>query len=124
MQNPGTLHVTGHARRFALEVYRATGRFPAAERFGLTAQMRRAAISVGSNISEGCSRDGNREFIRFLQIALGSAAELEFQAQIASDLGMLTADDTLSLGKQVDTVKGMLIRLIKARRSRDDRKNH
>jgi four helix bundle protein len=121
MRNPAHLHVIGHARQLALEVYRATARFPAAERFGLTAQMRRAAVSIGSNIAEGCGRSGNREFLHFLQIALGSASELEFQTQIASDLGMLNGDAAPPLDKPLGTVKGMLIRLIKSRRSRDDR---
>jgi four helix bundle protein len=121
MRNPAHLHVIGHARQLAVEVYRATARFPAAERFGLTAQMRRAAVSIGSNIAEGCGRSGNREFLHFLQIALGSASELEFQTQIASDLGMLNGDDAPSLDKPLGSVKGMLICLIKSRRSRDDR---
>ena len=93
MQNPDNLRVMGESRLLALEVYRITGGFPSTERFGLTAQMRRAAISVGSNIAEGCGRLGNRELVQFLQIALGSATELEFQAQIATDLVMLSEAD-------------------------------
>ena len=104
-----------------MAVYRATDRFPPTERFGLAGQMRRAAISIGSNIAEGCGRFGNRELVQFLQIALGSASELEFQAQIAIDLGILGPDDAVSLPTQIGTMKGMLIRLIKSHRSRDIR---
>lgn len=81
--------------------------------------MRRAAISIGSNIAEGCGRFGNRELVQYLQIALGSVSELEFQAQIATDLGILGAEDAVSLPKQIGTMEGMLIRLIKSHRSRD-----
>ena len=91
MQSANNLHVMEHARELALQVYRATSQFPSAERFGLTAQMRRSAISIGSNIAEGCGRQGDRELVRFLQMALGSASELEFQAKIAEDLGFLSA---------------------------------
>ena len=119
MQDPANLRVTGQARQLALAVYRATERFSAAERFGLAGQMRRAAISIGSNITEGCGRFGNRELVQFLQIALGSTSELEFQAQIAADLGILSPDEAVSLPTQIGAVKGMLIRLIKSHRSRD-----
>jgi four helix bundle protein len=118
MQNAANLRVTGEARTLAVAVYRATTRFPAAERFGLTAQMRRAAVSVGSNIAEGCGRFGNRELVQFLQIALGSASELEFQAQIARDLTFLSEDTDGPLLDQIDHVKRMLARLIKSHRSR------
>jgi four helix bundle protein len=117
MQNAANLRVTAEARTLAVAVYRATTRFPAAERFGLTSQMRRAAVSVGSNIAEGCGRFGNRELVHFLQIALGSVSELEFQSQIATDLEFLTAAD-VPLLDQISRVKRMLARLIKSHRSR------
>ncbi len=77
MQNPDNLQVTRKARELAVETYRCTASFPRDERFGLTAQMRRAAVSIGSNISEGCGRGGNRELVAFLHYALGSASELD-----------------------------------------------
>ena len=86
MQNAANLRVTGEARHLAVTAYRATDGFPAAERFGLSSQMRRSAVSIGSNIAEGCGRFGNRELVQFLQIAFGSVSELEFQAQIAAGL--------------------------------------
>ena len=100
----------------ATDVYRVTRGFPSAERFGLTAQMRRAAVSIGSNIAEGCGRSGDRELVRFLQIALGSASELEFQSQIAADLGLLTGDAASPLLLEISRAKKMLSRLIKALR--------
>ena len=117
MQDANNLRVTAEARALAILVYQETAQLPAAERFGLTAQMRRAAVSVGSNIAEGCGRFGNRELVRFLQIALGSASELEFQAQIAADLKFLPMGGDASLLDQIGRVKGMLIALIKSHRT-------
>ena len=119
MQDANNLRVTAEARTLAVMAYRATARFPASERFGLTAQMRRSAVSVGSNIAEGCGRFGSRELVRFLQIALGSASELEFQAQVAGDLAFLPTGGDETLLVQIGRVKGMLIRLIKSHRGRE-----
>jgi four helix bundle protein len=118
MQNSSNLRVTEHARKLATDVYRATATFPIGERFGLTAQMRRAVVSIGSNIAEGCGRAGDRELAQFLQIAMGSASELEFQMLIASDLEFLTSQTAPPLLLDVTRVKKMLARLIKAIRSK------
>ena len=80
--------------------------------------MRRAAVSIGSNIAEGCGRFGNRELVHFLQVALGSASELQFQSQIAMDLEFLAIATDGPLLDQIDHVKRMLARLIKSHRSR------
>ena len=116
MQNPENLRVTTEARALALHVYDATSGFPDHERFGLIAQMRRAGMSIGSNIFEGCGRSGDRELAHFLHVALGSASELQFQAEMALDLGYLTSDSAGSLLQRIRGVKGMLARLIKALR--------
>ena len=71
------------ARDLALEVYRATSVFPREERFGLTSQIRRSAVSVPSNLVEGCARQSEKDFLRFVDMALGSARELEFQLDLA-----------------------------------------
>jgi S23 ribosomal protein. len=114
MQNAANLRVTESARRLAGAVYRTTSAFPIAERFGLTAQMRRSVVSIGSNIAAGCGRSGNRELVRFLYYAMGSASELEFQALIASDLELLEPATSGSLLLEIVSVKKMLARLIKS----------
>lgn len=81
--------------RLVREVYRITANFPAAEQFGLTSQLRRAAVSVPPNIAEGAGRGGRLELIRFLTIARGSLAELDTQIWIARDLGYLSDGDDL-----------------------------
>jgi|SRR5215467_7469748 len=82
------------------------------ERFGLTAQMRRAAVSIGSNIVEGCHRASNRAFVAFLYQALGSAAELQFQIEVARQLGYGDLVGLDELHRRATDCKKMLTRLI------------
>lgn len=89
-------------------VYSATSSFPQAELFGLTSQLRRASVSVPSNISEGAARNTAREFSHFLGITLGSLAELETQLIIADRLGYASMDDLL---KRVGRVRGLVLGL-------------
>ncbi len=79
----------------AKSIYLETGKFPSDERFGITGQMRRCAVSVPSNIAEGASRGSRKEFTRFLMIARGSLGELETQCFLAKDLGYLTEDEKI-----------------------------
>jgi four helix bundle protein len=120
MQNPANLAVTSEATTLALLTYRTTARFPDSERFGLTAQMRRAAVSVGSNIAEGCGRRGNLALVSFLRVALGSVSELKYQAALATELALGHADECTALALQADRVGRMLSRLIVALRHRSD----
>lgn len=76
-------------------IYRATQSLPADERFGLTAQMRRAAVSIPSNLAEGCARNTKKEMAQFVGVAKGSLSELETQMLICSDLGYLALQDDI-----------------------------
>ena len=101
--------------------YRATSGFPNTERYGLTSQMRRAAISVPANIAEGCGRSGNRALIAFLHVALGSATELECLADVAVEVGACKQKDVVALLEEISTTKAMVSRLIAKLRERKDR---
>ncbi len=99
------------AHRLALEVYRTTQAFPSDERYGLTAQLRRSAASIPTNIAEGCGRDGERELARFLSIAAGSASETEYHVLLALDLEYFTRATHDDLHARVVEVKKMLTAL-------------
>ena len=90
------------------DVYQVTAKFPPAEMYGLTNQLRRAAISIPSNIAEGQGRNSFKEFRQFLAIALGSLAELETQLIIAKEIGYLTSAETDSLSVSLDTIRKMI----------------
>jgi len=92
----------------ALSVHKATLSFPKQETYGLTRQLRRAASSVPANIAEGCGCNGNREFARFLGIALRSASEAEYHLLLARDLGYLDIKTYEGLNNQAVEVKRML----------------
>jgi four helix bundle protein len=111
------LLVWRRSQDLALEVYRSTTSFPKEERYGLTAQMRRAAISVSSNIAEGCGRQGDRELARFLQIARGSVRELECQLDLSSKLGYIESAVYTKLDSETQEISRMLNRLIHSFRS-------
>jgi four helix bundle protein len=98
----------------ALSVYRATGAFPAAERYGLTAQLRRASVSVISNVVEGSARHGNREHVRFLRIAHGSVCELQCQLLLSHDLSFLDAATWKLLDDECQHIGKMLNGLIRS----------
>ena len=102
------LKVWEKSHHLALGVYKATAKFPKDELHGLTSQIRRACVSVPANIAEGCGRNGDPEFARFLQIAMGSASELEYHLLISRDLGLLTDTDYKQLAQETTEVKRML----------------
>jgi four helix bundle protein len=107
------LNVWRVAHQLTLALYKSTASFPKDERYGLTSQIRRAAISVCANLAEGCCRQSRREFGRFAYIALGSASELEYHLLLASDLGLLEEDAYQRLDASITSVKRMLSGLIR-----------
>ena len=108
------LRVWQKAHALTLEIYQATKSFPRDEIYGLISQMRRAAVSVGANIAEGCGRRSDGELTRFLQIARGSASELEYHLLLARDLKLLANDTYQSFEKQLIEVQRMLTSLVAA----------
>jgi four helix bundle protein len=118
MRGPRKLLVLQQSRALAGAVYRLTAAFPPSERFGLTAQMRRSAVAIGSNIAEGCGRQGNREFLHSLYLARGEASELGFQADLAEDLGFAEPGATKAVLDSIDHVQRMLNRLTTSVRTR------
>jgi four helix bundle protein len=105
------------ADRLALSVYAETRVFPEDERFGLTAQLRRGAVSIASNIVEGCARRSEPDYLRFLDIALGSARELEYQLGLSHRLGYLPTSShrrVEGLATETSKVLWSLIRSLRA----------
>jgi four helix bundle protein len=98
----------------AKRIYQITGGFPPQEIYGLTSQLRRAAVSIPSNIAEGQSRGHTREFIHFLYISLGSLAEVDTQLILARELGFLQDEDTRQLGLDLQELRRLLYGLVRS----------
>jgi four helix bundle protein len=109
------------AEELVREVYAATRQMPSAEQFGLTSQMRRAAVSIVANIAEGAGRSGDRELRRFLRIARGSAEELLCEIRVAMQLAFLTSDVGAPLASKADRVGALLSGLIQSQSLHLDR---
>ncbi|MFI5104724.1 MAG: four helix bundle protein [Terriglobales bacterium] len=107
------LKVWEKAHVLALACYEATKPFPREEIFGLVSQIRRSGSSIPANIAEGCGRRGNAELHRFLQIAMGSASELEYHLMLSRDLTYLKNDVYERMQPQVEEVKRMLASLLR-----------
>lgn len=107
------LKVWEKAHHLALDTYRYTATFPREERYGLTSQMRRCASSIPSNIAEGCGSGSDADFARFLQIALRSASEFEYQALLAHELNYLDEANFEASTHRTREVKRMLSGLLK-----------
>jgi four helix bundle protein len=113
MQDYRNLEAWQKSHAIVLRTYAKTATFPKAELFGLTSQMRRAAVSVPANIAEGCYR-GERSLAQSLRIALGSAAELEYYVILAGDLKFLSDADRKIFAKEVADVKAVVTGLWKS----------
>ena len=112
------LTVWQESRKLVKEIYSLTSKFPKDEIYSLTAQIKRSAISIPSNIAEGAARDSNKEYIHFLYIALGSVAELDTQLIIANDLNFLNETDFNEIMENLSNIGKMLSGLIKYRQGK------
>ena len=101
------------SHKLTLEIYKVTMGFPRNELYGLTSQLRRCCSSIPANIAEGCGRNSDADFSRFLQIAMGSAAELEYHLLLSRDLGMLDDVSYENLSQKTIEIKQMLTSFIK-----------
>ncbi len=117
MQSFRNLKVRENAHGLTLDVYKCSKNFPKEEMYGLTSQMRRASVSIGANIAEGSCRRGDAEFGRFLQMAAGSASELEYQILLARDLELLPKVEYERLSTAAEEVKRMLASLLRRLRA-------
>jgi len=111
------LKVWRKAHEMTLDTYRVTAAFPKEEMYGLTSQLRRASTSIGANIAEGCGRRSDGEMCRFLQIARGSASEVEYHFLLARDLRFLDEKEFQKLTRQADELQRMLTGLMQSVRS-------
>jgi four helix bundle protein len=112
MKDYRDLKVWERAHAVTLEIYRVTMRFPREELYGLTSQMRRCSASIGANIAEGCGKRSNAEFQRFLQIASGSASELDYHLLLARDLKLLIDTDYDRVVRELSVMRRMLTALL------------
>jgi len=123
MRDHEELEVWQKADQLTLKIYRATEAFPRSEIFGLRSQIRRAAGSVGANLAEGCGRWSDRELARYIQIAMGSASELQNHLRLAKDLEFLEDAQYAQLFKELTSVRQMLtafLQRLRGVRVRDD----
>ncbi len=111
------LKVWKKSHQLALAIYKVTAKFPKEELYGLTSQARRASMSIPTNIAEGCGRNTDADFARFLQMAMGSASETEYQLLLSLDLGFLNKEQYDKLNPDVTEVKRMLASLLKTLRA-------
>ncbi len=114
MRNYEDLEVWQKAHTLTITLYRITECFPRSEMFGLTSQIRRAAGSIGANLAEGCGRWGEAELARYVQIAMGSASELQNHLRLAKDLGFLSPPDYVATIKDLTSVRQMLTAFLQA----------
>lgn len=119
MQDFRKLEVWQKSHVLTLEIYRASGSFPDYEKYGLVSQMRRCAASVPCNIAEGAGRGTRSDFARFLDIAIGSAMELDYQLLLAYDLRFVESDRHKSLRTAIREVQKMLVGLKRSLRDKN-----
>lgn len=119
MRTHEDLEVWKQAVSLSVSIYKITASFPSDEKFGLTSQMRRAAVSIASNIAEGAARHSRREFVKFLAISAGSASEINTQLIIAKEIGMGDQEQLTELRNRAARISQMLQKLIQAVREKE-----
>jgi four helix bundle protein len=112
MRNYRDLQIWTKAHNLTLELYKLSRQFPKEEVYGLTSQLRRAASSIGANLAEGCGRQSNPKFARFVRISMGSASELDYHLLLSRDLGFLENDTYQRTSKSLTEVRKMLASLL------------
>jgi four helix bundle protein len=118
MRDFQTLEAWKKGHKLVLSLYKATAEFPKEEQYGLTSQIRRAGVSVPTNIAEGCGHQSESEFARYLQLAAASATELQYHIILARDLSYLEPERYTELSRAVEEIKKMLTTFIKRVRAR------
>ncbi len=108
MKNFRKLQIWERSHKITLEVYRLTREFPKSETYGLVTQMRRSVSSIPTNIAEGCGRNTEKDFARFLDNAMGSASELEYQLILAHDLEYISIEAYETTNRELTEIKRML----------------
>lgn len=96
------------AHYFAIDVYKESKSFPKSEQFGITSQLRRAALSIPTNIVEGCSRSSEKEFAHFINISSGSAAEVEYLIEFSKEIELLNQEEYQKLNSSIIEIRKML----------------
>ena len=112
MKDFRNLKVWEKAHQLTLKIYKVTEEFPREELYGLTSQIRRACVSIPTNIAEGCVRSSDADFSRFLYIAVGSTSELEYLILLSMDLKIIKNEVHLELNNEINEIKKMLISMI------------
>ena len=108
MRNYRDLQVWDKAHKLTLDLYRVSREFPREETYGITSQLRRAAVSVGANLAEGCGRRTSNELARFVKIAMGSASELDYHLLLCRDLGFMNEGDYIRTSSDLTEMQKML----------------
>ena len=112
MRNFKNLQIWIRAIKISKDIYKLTEQFPAKEKYGLSSQIQRAAVSIASNIAEGSSRKSEKDFARFLEIAIGSAFEVETQLTIANEIGYLNDDNFIEIQNELIIIQKQINQLI------------